>query len=416
MTFTVTRRTGTVVHPSEPTPCATLNLSEVDRLPNLRINIQTLHVFKHGHKDVPKIIRDALSKALVPYYPLAGRLTESPSGELQIACSGDGVWFVEAITDRTLDSFNYFNNVSDIPHDHLLPTPPPESLGIDPLVQIQVTHFVCEGFVMGVTFCHSICDGMGAAQFLNTVGEFARGFSHPSIAPVWHREAIPARVGLAHAVETAIPPPLSCNKLEHASIDISLDQIKNLKNQFMEMTGHYCSTFDVVAASLWRERSRAIILEKEDPVKLVFFGNTRKFLNPPLPEGYYGNCFFPVTVTATSGWLIEASNAEIVKLIKEAKARLPNEFTKWVNNKELGDEDPFCSPLKYTSLYISEWGGLGFNMIDYGWGRPVHVVPIQGPSIMPIGIIGSPPMPKTGIRLMTWCVESPHLKALVRAF
>ncbi|KAL5700665.1 spermidine dicoumaroyl transferase [Ranunculus cassubicifolius] len=379
MTFTVNRNRNR--------NCATLNLSVIDRLPNLRINIQTLHVFKHGHKDVPKIIRDALSKALVPYYMLAGRLTESPSGELQIACSGDGVWFVEAITDRTLDSFDYFNNVSDIPHDHLLPTPPPESLGIDPLVQIQVTHFVCEGFVMGVTFCHSICDGMGAAQFLNTVGEFARGFSHPSIAP-----------------------------LEHASIDISLDQIKNLKNQFMEMTGHYCSTFDVVAASLWRERSRAIILEKEDPVKLVFFGNTRKFLNPPLPEGYYGNCFFPVTVTATSGWLIEASNAEIVKLIKEAKARLPNEFTKWLNNKELGDEDPFCSPLKYTSLYISEWGGLGFNMIDYGWGRPVHVVPIQGPSIMPIGIIGSPPMPKTGIRLMTWCVESPHLKALVRAF
>ena len=48
----------------------------------------------------------------------------------------------------------------------------------------QVTQFECGGFVIGLIFCHTICDGLGAAQFLNAVGEIARGLEHPSTTPV----------------------------------------------------------------------------------------------------------------------------------------------------------------------------------------------------------------------------------------
>ncbi|KAF9592896.1 hypothetical protein IFM89_018612 [Coptis chinensis] len=419
MTFTVTRSTGVIVQPSESTPSGTLNLSVIDRLPNLRLNVQTLHVFRHGH-ETARVIREALSKALVPYYPLAGRLKESPYGDLQIYCSGEGVWFVDAFTDCSLESVKYLDNVPMIPNDNLLPTPPPETCSLDPLVQIQVTHFTCEGFVIGVTFCHSVCDGLGAAQFLNTVGEFARGFTHHRTLPVWHRETIPAPAWLAHALrepKLSLPPPSPLSpsdQLEHASFDISIDQIYWLKNEFLELTGKYCSTFDVVAASLWRHRTRAIRLETDTSVKLVFFANTRQFLDPPLPEGFYGNCFFPVTVTISSGWLVEASNAQAVKLIREAKARLPTTFRNWLKNDQLDDsEDAFASPLEYTTLFISEWSRLGFNQIDYGWGHPLHVLPIQASSIMPVSLVGSPPTPKKGTRLMTWCVHSAHLPSFL---
>ena len=139
MTFSVIRSSRSLVRPSEKTPQGTLlDLSIIDRLPVLRCNIRTLHVFRHG-PEAARVIREALSKALVPYYPLAGKLKESSQGQLQIECSGEGVWFVEASADCTLYGVNYLDDdIVSIPYDELLPDHIPENEGIDPLVQLQV--------------------------------------------------------------------------------------------------------------------------------------------------------------------------------------------------------------------------------------------------------------------------------------
>lgn len=149
--------------------------------------------------------------------------------------------------------------------------------------------------------------------------------------------------------------------------------------------------------------------------KLAFFANCRQLV--PLPEGFYGNCFFPVTVTASNKFVAQASLAEVVKLIKDAKAKLPAEFSQWLNNKtnkSTNDDqlnDPFAPGpgVGYDTLFISEWGRLGFNEVDYGWGKAVHVIPVQGSAVIPVGIVSKQPLPKNGIRLMTWCVHSHHL-------
>ncbi|KAJ4954248.1 hypothetical protein NE237_011031 [Protea cynaroides] len=419
MNFSVSRTAQGMVQPSEQTPSGTLHLSFIDRLPVLRCNARTLHVFRHGH-EAANIIREALSKALVPYYPLAGRLKESSQGELQIACTGEGLWFVEASADCRVDAINYFDDIPSLAqHDKLLPDLPPEVNGLDPLVLMQVTQFTCGGFVMGLIFCHSICDGLGAAQFLSAVGELARGLNHPSITPVWCREAVTTKAPQVHETGKANPPPqptlpsLPDYQLEYASIDITPDQINQLKHEFQESTGRTCSTFEVVAASMWSCRTRAIDLDRDAKVTLVFFANARQLLCPPLPQGFYGNCFFPVTTTVSSEEVSQASHAEVVKLIQESKSMLPIEFTKWINGDYVGDVNPFAEPLAYTTLFISEWGRLGFNQVDYGWGPPIHMIPIQGSSIIPVAIVGTPPNPKRGIRLMTWSVKKAHLQSFI---
>jgi hypothetical protein len=279
-----------------------------------------------------------------------------------------------------------------------------------------VTQFACGGIVIGLIFSHTICDGLGAAQFLNAVGELAKGAEHLSTIPVWQRDFFPPppeEAKLTAPVNPPPPPPIPNYRLEHANVDITLDQINQLKQEFHQSTGQKCSSFEIVAAKFWSCRTRAINWKQNTQLTLVFFTNCRQLLDPPLPDGFYGNCFFPVTITAWSDSIAGASVNDVVGMIQEAKATLPTAFGKYMKaakgeSVEEDGDDPFATPMAYTTLFVSEWGRLGFNQVDYGWGAPVHIVPILGSSMMPVGIVGSLPLPNKGVRLMTSCVEEPH--------
>ncbi|GFZ04459.1 HXXXD-type acyl-transferase family protein [Actinidia rufa] len=159
----------------------------------------------------------------------------------RLRASGEGVWFVEATADCSLDVVNDLEDALSIPYDKLLPDRPLQSQGEDPLLLMQVTQFACDGFVIGLTFCHTICDGMGAAQFLHAMSELARGVDHLTVAPVWHRDFLPpspqdhqecpTELG-AGRPPAAAPPIMPSYRLEHANIDISLEQINELKQKF----------------------------------------------------------------------------------------------------------------------------------------------------------------------------------------
>ena len=47
----------------------------------------------------PARLRDALARALVPFYPLAGRLASGPGGRVEIDCTGEGALFAVARAD-----------------------------------------------------------------------------------------------------------------------------------------------------------------------------------------------------------------------------------------------------------------------------------------------------------------------------
>lgn len=145
MDFSVLRSKYSLIRPSEKTPLSTLDLSALDQIPVLRYNARTIHVYKYGGHEAAPVIRDALSRALVPYYPLAGRLKKSSElGHLQVECSEQGVLFVEASTNCTLDAVNYFDNIinTSIRFDDLLPPQYPETESSEPLVQLQVSDHI----------------------------------------------------------------------------------------------------------------------------------------------------------------------------------------------------------------------------------------------------------------------------------
>ncbi|KAL0919047.1 hypothetical protein M5K25_011115 [Dendrobium thyrsiflorum] len=409
MVFSVTRKSSGFVAPAEPTPTEILPLSIIDRIKGLRYMVQSIHVFKRGEK-AAKTIKEAMSKALVPYYPNAGRFINDPEdGELKLACRGEGPWFVEAVANCSLEDVKFLDHPMMISKDELLPVIPHDvEEPINLPFMMQVTEFTCGGFVMGLLSLHSFADGLGAAQFLHAVGEIARGLPKPTINPTWDRELIPNPPKLR---QTGPPPALpDLIKNQYSTIDFSAESIKQVKEDFYHSTGKYCSTFDASVAMLWQARIRAIGFETNELVHVCFFANTRHLLADVLPNAseYYGNCFYPVTVTSTAGRLAESNLADVVRIVKDAKNGLPKEFAKWA----VGDfkEDPYELTFTYNSLFVSDWTRLGFREVDYGWGKPVNVIPFAYYDFMAMGIIGTLPVPKQGTRIMTQCVNKEHLE------
>ncbi|KAK4414011.1 Shikimate O-hydroxycinnamoyltransferase [Sesamum alatum] len=60
-----------------------------------------------------KVLKAALSRALVEFYPSAGRLRKDDKGRVEINCNGEGVLFVEAECDGAIDDIG----------DHFVPAP-----------------------------------------------------------------------------------------------------------------------------------------------------------------------------------------------------------------------------------------------------------------------------------------------------
>lgn len=95
----------TFVKPQSPTPKHRLYLSTIDHQRFLRFSIKYLYVFKTS--PTSEILRSSLSRVLVDYYPLAGRLrpVDGDQNRLEVDCNGEGAVFVEAAMDATADEF-----------------------------------------------------------------------------------------------------------------------------------------------------------------------------------------------------------------------------------------------------------------------------------------------------------------------
>jgi len=107
--FTVRRCEPQLVPPAIPTPHEIKLLSDIDDQEGLRFHVPFIQIYPKqtsmAEKDPVQVIRQALSQTLVFYYPFAGRLREGPRRKLMVDCTGEGVMFIEADADVTLDQF-----------------------------------------------------------------------------------------------------------------------------------------------------------------------------------------------------------------------------------------------------------------------------------------------------------------------
>nr|XP_010933015.1 benzyl alcohol O-benzoyltransferase [Elaeis guineensis] len=109
LTFKVRRHEPVLVAPAEPTPHEFKRLSDIDDQEGLRFQIPVIQFYRNdpsmAGRDPARVIREALAKTLVHYYPFAGRLREGARRKLVVECTGEGVLFIEADADVRLEQF-----------------------------------------------------------------------------------------------------------------------------------------------------------------------------------------------------------------------------------------------------------------------------------------------------------------------
>ncbi|CAH9086544.1 unnamed protein product [Cuscuta epithymum] len=409
---------STMVKPAKPTPAKRLWNSNLDLIVG-RIHLLTVYFYKpNGSPNFfdSKVMKEALSNVLVSFYPMAGRLARDEEGRLEIDCNGEGALFVEAESDATIDDFGDF--VPSLELRKFIPSVDTSGdISSFPLVIFQVTRFKCGGVCLGTGAFHTLSDGVSSLHFINTWSDVARGLAvavPPFIDRTLLRARDPPTPAFAHSEYDHPPKLLSLPEAKcapnanTAMLKITQDQLVHLKSK----SKHEGSTYEILAAHIWRCVCKARGLPDDQPTKLYVATDGRSRLCPPLPPGYLGNVVFTATPMAESGSLQTEPLTNSAKRIHSALARMDDGYLRSALDflecqkdlsKLVRGSTYFASP----NLNINSWTRLPVHESDFGWGRPVHMGPA---CILYEGTVYILPSPNKDRTLtLAVCLDAEHL-------
>ncbi|XP_058780366.1 shikimate O-hydroxycinnamoyltransferase-like isoform X3 [Vicia villosa] len=390
-------KNSTMVRPAEETPRTALWNSNVDLVvPNF--HTPSVYFYRpNGASNFfdANVMKEALSKVLVPFYPMAARLRRDDDGRVELYCDGQGVLFVEAETTATVDDFGDFAPTLRL--RELIPAVD-YSAGIETyaLLVLQVTYFKCGGVSLGVGMQHHVADGASGLHFINSWSDMARGID-VSVSPFIDRTLLhardPPRPVFDH-IEYKPPPAMKTGHplLQPAKPDsdataavsifkLTRDQLNILKGKSKEdgNTITY-SSYEMLAGHVWRSVSKARALPDDQETKLYIATDGRSRLQPPLPQGYFGNVIFTTTPIAVAGDLMSKPTWYAASRIHDALLRMDNDYLR--SALDYLELQPDLKALvrgahtfKCPNLGITSWARLPIHDADFGWGRPIFMGP-----------------------------------------
>ncbi|XP_044495281.1 shikimate O-hydroxycinnamoyltransferase-like [Mangifera indica] len=386
----ITVKESTMVPPSAETPRISLWNSNVD-LVVPRFHTPSVYFYRpNGAQNFfdCKVLKEALAKALVPFYPMAGRLKRDEDGRIEINCNAEGVLLVEAETPSVVDDFGDFAPTLEL--KQLIPTVD-YSGGIStyPLLVLQVTHFKCGGVSLGVGMQHHAADGFSGLHFVNTWSDIARGLD-VTIPPfidrtlLWARD--PPQPTFPH-IEYQPPPALktplpSVSEPTAVSIfKLTRDQLNILKAKAKENGNSInYSSYEMLAGHVWRSACKARGLSDDQETKLYIATDGRARLKPSLPPGYFGNVIFTATPIAVAGDLQSNPTWYAASHIHDALVQMDNDYLR--SALDYLELQPDLSALvrgahsfRCPNLGITSWVRLPIHDADFGWGRPIFMGP-----------------------------------------
>ncbi|XAR59311.1 hypothetical protein NMG60_11015095 [Bertholletia excelsa] len=397
-----------MVKPTQDTPMEVITLSDIDQAIALT-HVLTVYFYQpNSHwfqQNAVKTLKESLSKALVPFYPLAGRLQPTAAGDrLELNCNSAGALFVEAESEATIEDFGDFP-----PNEQMRQLAPQvdyqQPIHELPLLLVQVTRFKCGGICMGWGMSHVIADAKSAAHFLSEWTRIARGEPLENL-PIFDRsclipgEPLPSSC-FDHLELSPNPVLIGQSDIEEERkketvvevFKLTAEQVEKLKNKAnKDPTRHNSerpfTRYEAVAGHMWRCACIVRGHKSEQMTRLRIPVDFRNRVEPPLPPWYFGNVAFPAAAMATAGELMSKPLAFACGTIREAVENVKNDYIKsfLVSLRKERDLSKFryshvvgssCAVFPGNpNMHITSWMTITLRGTDFGWGKEVYFGPV----------------------------------------
>ncbi|KAL2326825.1 hypothetical protein Fmac_020252 [Flemingia macrophylla] len=343
-------------------------------------------------------MKHSLSLALNHFYPLAGRFVtnktqDPPSYVVSIDCKNScGASFIYSTLDMTI--CDILSPIDSPPIVHSLFDHDKDVVNHDghtmPLLAIQVTELV-DGVFVGCSMNHSVGDGTSFWNFFNTWSEifqfqtqehhhehvidvpisrqpvlyrwFPKGCSPPINLPFKHHDEFIRR----------FEPPKLRERIFHFTAE-SIAKLKTKAN--MESSTIKISSFQSLAAHVWRCITRARRALYTESTTCLLVANSRSRMEPPLPQEYFGNCIKSVRTGATAGELDQHGLGWAAWKFHMAVTNLNDEAIKQAAKDWLQSPTVYQTGERYDQYTLLFTSSPRFNMYgnEFGMGKAVAVL------------------------------------------
>lgn len=365
-----------MVQPESKTPDGSYFLSSLDQA--IPFTMKTIHRYEKGGDNVGDVLKQALSKALVHYYPLAGSMAISPQGNFMVDLTQKTAPFVEAEADCSLDVLGDVRIPNPAVTNKLTYSDPnAKNILETPLLSAQVTRFKCGGFTLGVGISHSLADGPSGMNFINSWAEIARG-KPVSAVPFLDRTLLKSRMpprtkypydDFVEITDTSDMEQLyQKDPMVYKLFSFDPEKIAAIKKLALsDGKLKSCSSFAAVSALVWRARSKALKMKPQQLTKIRMLADVRSKFEKPLPQNYFGNAVVTTAGLATTGELCEKPISFAVEQIQKAVECVDEEYV-WTR---MAFGDTYRPQLSSVgTLVISSWTRFDYSMSNFGWGNP----------------------------------------------
>ncbi|KAK1288445.1 Anthranilate N-benzoyltransferase protein 1 [Acorus calamus] len=329
-------------------------------------------------------LKMGLEEILSVWYPASGRLCLNPNtGKLDILCNNGGAVLVEAVTDAKISDLGDLSQYKRF-YEELVYKPElhgMQSLSDMPLVVSQANF----DFLLSWA-CKTARRGVRNLEVTEPIHRRDR-----LLVKNQHQKEIRVLAfdHLHQLIQQAVQAPnLDDVKFGEEVVlrtfHVGCAKIEDLKQKVMGGQGGIAvcssSSFEVVAAHLWKARTKALKLSTERLVCLQFAVDARTKMVPPLPKSFSGNAFVLASIACSAGALEDETLQSIVAKIKVAKAAVTESYVRsYLEALEaMPTQGSPLPPLPELTI-VSDWTRNPYHTVDFGIGRAAYVAPMATP-------------------------------------
>ncbi|KAI5669707.1 hypothetical protein M9H77_19560 [Catharanthus roseus] len=360
-----------LIKPSSPTPesLSRYNLSYNDQVISLFYGSFAVLYSNTGHEisTIRQLLQDSLSRILVSYYPLAGRLVEND----YIHCNDQGAEFVEVRVNCSMnDILKQPSQLQDVV------LPPVAHAAEDSLVVVKLTHFDCGGIAIAVGVSHKVADGCTIFEFMKDLADSTRLPSH-SPTPLLTSDSV-----FPHGDDVKIIEPNidECQNYVGRRFVFSAEAIERLKSKAVESGIQKPTRSEVVTSFLYHcalVSTRSVNGGIPRPSVILPAINLRQQLG--LPNNSVGNIYTFFCFINEDEKVMEFP--EVIGKLRESKLKVKDiSKEKLTLGEQLEEMKKSLNEHNISSfdLYLfSSLCGFKYYDLDFGWGKPVRTCAFQ---------------------------------------